>query len=228
MRAEKFWILTLFIIMTFDSIFAQDWANLNHFKQANERLKSEINNGDRVVFMGNSITIGWIQLRPDFFKDKPFVNRGISGQTTAQMLLRFRQDVVDLNPKLVVILAGTNDIAGNTGHVTVQQIMDNLKSMSEIAKANKIKVLLCSVLPASEYPWRPGKNPDKKIPALNQLIEQYASSQGHHYLDYFPSLTNRENGMKTEYAEDGVHPTISGYQVMEKLLEEKLQKILHH
>lgn len=226
MKTNKYWITSLFIIMTFDSIFAQDWAALNHFKQANERLHSEIENKDRVVFMGNSITIGWIQLRPDFFEGKPFVNRGISGQTTAQMLLRFRQDVVDLNPKLVVILAGTNDIAGNTGDVTVEQIMDNLKSMSEIATANKIEVLLCSVLPASDYSWRPDKNPDKKIPELNNLIEQYASSHGHHYLDYFTSLRNQENGMKTEYADDGVHPTTEGYQVMEGLLEEKLLEIL--
>ncbi|MGB5377007.1 GDSL-type esterase/lipase family protein, partial [Muriicola sp.] len=128
---------------------------------------------ERVVFFGNSITIGWLTTMPSFFEDRPFINRGISGQTTPQMLVRFRQDVLDLHPKVVIILAGTNDIAGNTGPMTLDEILGNIKSMSELAKTNNIEVILCSVLPASDYPWRPGLEPDKKIPALNSMIKEY-------------------------------------------------------
>lgn len=208
------------------SLHSQDWADLNHFKEANEELASTKKDKDRIVFMGNSITIGWLNLRPEFFKDKPYVNRGISGQTTPQMLLRFRQDVVDLHPKVVVLLAGTNDIAGNTGPSTLDMIMDNIKGMSEIANANNIKVILTSTLPAYDYPWKPGLEPSGKIIALNKMIKAYSKSQGHIYVDYFSAMVDDRNGLPKEYAEDEVHPTVAGYKVMEPLVEAAINKAL--
>ena len=131
-----------------------------------------------------------VSYQPEFFEGKPYVNRGISGQTTPQMLVRFRQDVIDLKPKVVVILAGTNDIAGNTGPSTLQMIADNIMSMAELAEANGIKVVLCSVLPAYDYPWRKGLMPNEKIPALNTMIKSYVNSKGLVYLDYFSAMTD--------------------------------------
>jgi lysophospholipase L1-like esterase len=205
--------------------FAQDWAQLELFKQANKELKM-ISSEERVVFFGNSITIGWLHTMPSFFKDRPFINRGIGGQTTPQMLLRFRQDVIDLKPEAVVILAGTNDIAGNTGPMTLDQIMDNLQSMAELARASGIKVILCSVLPASDYPWKPGLEPNKKIPALNAMIKEYTVLSGDHYLDYYSALVNDHNGMDKELADDGVHPTKAGYEIMAPLALDAINKLL--
>ena len=176
------------IVSTLFSIekgLAQDWANLGEFQEANGKIENPKPNENRVVFMGNSITIGWLHLRPEFFENKPYINRGISGQTTPQMLIRFRQDVVDLKPKAVVILAGTNDIAGNTGPSTLEMIADNIKSMAEIAHANGIKVIISSTLPAYDYPWKPGLEPANKIIELNEMIRNYADAKGHIYLDYF-------------------------------------------
>lgn len=204
----------------------RDWPNLKRFKNENAKLGIPDPNEDRVVFMGNSITIGWLNARPSFFEGKPYINRGISGQTTPQMLLRFRQDVIDLKPKVVVILAGTNDIAGNTGPSTPKMIMDNIKSMTELAKANGIKVILSSVLPAFDYPWRPGLNPNKKIPALNTLIKAYAAETGCTYLDYFSAMADERNGLPKAYASDEVHPTVAGYKVMEPMVEEAIATAL--
>src|SRR5690606_12781264 len=161
--------IALFTLTLFgmNNSIGQDWPNLQHFAEDNKKVGIPAPNENRVVFMGNSITIGWLNKRPEFFEGKPYINRGISGQTTPQMLLRFRQDVIDLKPKVVVILAGTNDIAGNTGPSTPKMILDNIKSMAELAKANDIKVIISSILPAFDYPWKPGLNPNKKIPALN-------------------------------------------------------------
>jgi lysophospholipase L1-like esterase len=177
--------------------------------------------------MGNSITIGWLNTHPEFFKDKPYVNRGISGQTTPQMLVRFRADVIDIGAKAVVILAGTNDIAGNTGPSTLEMIVDNLKSMTEIARANDVKVILCSVLPAYDYPWRPGLEPNIKIPKLNELIMKYAEENEVYYLDYFSALDNGENGIDEEFSYDGVHLTLEGYKVLEPMVEQALKKVLN-
>ncbi len=176
--------------------------------------------------MGNSITIGWLNLRPEFFEGKSYVNRGISGQTTPQMLLRFRQDVIDLHPKVVVLLAGTNDIAGNTGPSTLAMIMDNFKGMAEIAKANNIKVILSSTLPAYDYPWKPGMEPAGKIIELNTMLKAYAEANGHIYLDYFSAMVDERNGLPKKYAEDEVHPTVEGYKVMEPLVESAIEKAL--
>ena len=218
--------LLLTVIFMMNSLNAQDWPNFKEFQEANARLPQVKQNEKRVVFMGNSITIGWLQTHPDFFKNKPYVNRGISGQTTPQMLVRFRADVVDLDAAAVVLLAGTNDIAGNTGPVTLEMILDNIKSITEIAQANDIKVILCSVLPAFDYPWRPGLAPNVKIPKLNKMIKRYAEESGAYYLDYFTALEDGNNGMIKEYTTDGVHLTLEGYQVMEPLVENALQKVL--
>ena len=205
---------------------AQDWADLNHFKEDNANLESPTPYENRIVFMGNSITQGWSDARPEFFADKPIIERGISGQTTPQMLLRFRQDVINLNPKVVVILAGTNDIAGNTGPMTLEQIMDNIISMCELAEINGIKIVLSSVLPAFDYPWSPGKSPNIKIPALNEMIKNYADNNGYIYLDYFSAMTDGNNGLKPELTYDGVHPNEAGYKVMEPLVEDAVSEAL--
>lgn len=218
-------MMVLFGIMT--SVNAQDWPDLNHFKEANEKLDAPTEEEDRVVFMGNSITIGWLKTRPDFFEGKPYVNRGISGQTTPQMLLRFRQDVIELKPKVVVILAGTNDIAGNTGPSTLDMISDNIISMAELARANGIKVVLSSTLPAYDYPWKPGMEPAKKIVALNQMIKTYADLNNIIYLDYFSAMTDERNGLPEKYAHDGVHPTAEGYKVMEPMVEMAISEALN-
>lgn len=206
--------------------FAQDWPNLAEFHEANAALEAPKEGEERIVFMGNSITIGWINSRPEFFEGKPWINRGISGQTTPQMLVRFRQDVIDLHPKAVVLLAGTNDIAGNTGPSTIPMIMDNIKGMAEMAHANGISVILSSTLPAYDYPWRPGLEPAPKIMELNKMIKAYCEEQGHIYLDYFTAMVDERNGLPKKYAEDEVHPTVEGYKVMEPLVEAAIAKAL--
>ncbi|WP_245800032.1 SGNH/GDSL hydrolase family protein [Zobellia uliginosa] len=209
-----------------NGIKGQDWPNLANFQAENAKLAKPAPNENRVVFMGNSITIGWINSRPEFFANKPYVNRGISGQTTPQMLLRFRQDVIDLQPKVVVLLAGTNDIAGNTGPSTLDMIMNNIKSMAEIATANDIKVILSSTLPAFDYPWKPGMEPAQKIVDLNKMIKAYADEKGHIYLDYFSAMADERNGLPKKYANDGVHPTVEGYKVMEPMVEKAIAQAL--
>ncbi len=227
MRIKRYlYALALSLIGMTEIANAQDWPDLKHFKAANEKLESPKPDENRVVFMGNSITIGWLNSVPEFFEGKPYVNRGISGQTTPQMLLRFRQDVIDLGPKVVVILAGTNDIAGNTGPMTLDQIIDNLRSMTELAKANGIKVVLSSVLPAYDYPWRPGLKPNEKIPKLNAMIKDYADEAKVVYLDYFSVMVNDKNGLDEDLAGDGVHPTKKGYAVMAPLAEAAIKKAL--
>ena len=205
------------VVFLAGSSSAQDWANTSRFKDANAKLAPPSSGEKRVVFMGNSITEGWINTDPDFFAGKPYVNRGISGQTTPQMLVRFRPDVINLNPAVVVILAGTNDIAGNTGPSTLEMILDNLISMTELAKANKIKVVLSSVLPAFDYPWKHGLEPAPKIVKLNEMIKKYADDNGIVYLDYFTAMVDERNGLKKELSGDGVHPNLAGYKIMEPL-----------
>lgn len=213
-----FYILFAILIMTEQSN-AQDWAKLNQFKAKNASLGIPKSNEHRIVFMGNSITEGWSKFRPEFFDGKPYINRGISGQTTPQMLLRFRQDVINLNPKVVIILAGTNDIAGNTGPITLEKILGNIISMAELAKANGIKVILSSVIPAYDYPWSPGLNPNEKIPTLNEMIKEYSIKNNIYYLDYFSKMADSANGLIKEYTYDGVHPNKAGYEIMAPLAE---------
>ena len=197
-----------------------DWAHLKKYEQSNSELK-KINDPDRVVFMGNSITEGWSNFDKDFFINNPFVNRGIGGQTTPQMLIRFKPDVVNLNPKAVVILAGINDIAENTGPVTIENIAENIISMAEIAKANEIKVFICSTLPAIDFPWSPGMDPGPKVVKLNSILKNYCNSNNIPYVDYFSAMSDEKGGLKVpEYttADDLVHPNLAGYKVMEKII----------
>lgn len=216
----------LFIFLMIASSHAQDWANLEQFRAENAKIGLPSEDEDRVVFMGNSITIGWLNTVPEFFEGKPYINRGISGQTTPQMLLRFRQDVIALQPKVVVILAGTNDIAGNTGPSTLEMIVGNIKSMSELAVAHDIKVVISSVLPAYNYPWKPGLEPSQKIVALNKMLKEYAEAKGYVYLDYFSEMADERDGLPKKYAHDEVHPTKLGYEVMAPLAEAAIGKAL--
>ncbi len=221
------WIMLSFLGLSSTSkINAQDWPNLEKYKNANAQLAAPANGENRVVFMGNSITEMWIGTHPEFFKDHPYVNRGIGGQTTPQMLLRFRQDVIDLNPKVVVILAGTNDIAGNTGPMTLEQIHDNILSMVELAKSNGIMPIVCSVLPAYDYPWRPGLEPNVKIPKLNQMLKEMTEAQEVMYLDYFSEMTDDRNGLPSELTTDEVHVTKAGYEIMERMVQAAIDKAL--
>lgn len=201
---------------------AQDWPNLNRYQLENSQLKSPREGEQRVVFFGNSITEGWSSLSPAYFNGKPYINRGISGQTTSQMLLRFKSDVIDLRPAAVVILAGTNDIAGNTGAITVEQIAANLECMIQLARYNNIGVVVCSVLPVFDYPWKPGLQPATKIPMLNSILQKICNKHEAVYLDLFTPMANPENGMKRDYSEDGVHPNPKGYSIMEPLVENAL------
>lgn len=228
MKTLKLTFSILLICLLFEFSFAQDWANLKRFQKENTELTMSKPNKHRVVFMGNSITEGWLNIRPDFFANRPYVNRGISGQTTPQMLLRFRQDVINLNPSVVVILAGINDIAGNTGPSTIEMISDNIISMAELAKANNIKVILCSVLPAYDFPWRPGLEPAEKVVKLNKLLKTYANKHNLVYVDYFSAMANESNGLKKELGSDGIHPNKTGYLIMEPLIEKAIKKTLKH
>jgi lysophospholipase L1-like esterase len=203
-----------------------DWASLARYRQANAELGPPAAGERRVVFMGNSITDAWARWFPTMFPGKPYVGRGISGQTTPQMLVRFRQDVVALRPAVVVILAGTNDIAGNTGPSTLEMIQDNLTSMTEIAKANGIRVVLASVLPAYDYPWKPGLEPAPKIVALNAWMKAYAARAGAVFLDYHSAMADARQGLPAELSGDGVHPNEAGYRLMAPLAERAIAEAL--
>ena len=196
---------------------AQDWANVARFKAENE-LVIENKAPVKLVFMGNSITEGWKLFDPNFFNSTDYVNRGIGGQTTPQMLIRFKQDVLDLKPKGVVILAGTNDIAGNTGPMSIQEIYNQIESMAGLAALNKIEVFLCSVLPVYDYPWKPGLKPAPKIVALNEMLKKLAGEKNYLYIDYFSEMSDDKNGLKASLGADGVHPNEKGYEIMKRVL----------
>jgi lysophospholipase L1-like esterase len=206
--------------------FHNDWANFARFRDDNIKIGLPAAGEKRVVFIGNSITEGWIRMDPGFFSGKPYVNRGISGQTTPQMLVRFRSDAINLKPAVIVILAGINDIAGNTGPSTLEMIEDNLASMVDLAKANGISVVLSSVLPAFDFPWYRGMQPAEKVVQLNVWIKNYTEKSGCIYLDYFTPMADERHGLKAELTYDGVHPNLAGYKVMEPLVESAIQKAL--
>jgi lysophospholipase L1-like esterase len=212
----------------------RDWPNLARYREANRTLAAPSSSESRVVFMGDSITDLWQQPRyGGFFPGKPYVDRGISGQTTPQMLLRFRPDVIDLKPNLVVILAGTNDIAGNTGPMTNEEIQGNIASMSELAHANRIKVVLASITPVSAYhvasptavPQTTAR-PMARIHALNGWLKTYAAEHGDVYLDYFSAMTDSTGVMRTELTDDDLHPNAKGYAIMAPLVEAAIAKAL--
>jgi lysophospholipase L1-like esterase len=204
-----------------------DWANLKKFQKSNQELIITTD-PNRVVFMGNSITENWGVFHKNFFLDNLFFNRGISGQTTPQMLIRFKPDVVNLNPKSVVIMAGINDIAGNTGPITIENTADNIISMAEIALANNISVYICSTLPAIDFPWSPGLEPGPKVVRLNSILKNYCAKKGITYVDYYSVMSNSNGGLKVpEFTseDDLVHPNLSGYKVMEKIILSSLDSL---
>ena len=206
----------------------QDWPDLARYRDENAVLGAAGPGETRVVFMGDSITEDWSRLAAGFFAGKPYINRGIGGQTTPQMLIRFRQDVIALKPKVVVILAGTNDIAGNTGPSTLEMIRDNITSMTVLATAANIKVILSSVLPVYDYPWAPGLHPKEKILALNEWLESYARQNNFLYLDYYSLMSDNRKGMKPEFSPDGVHPNEAGYKVMGSIAQKAIAAALEN
>ena len=233
----KKFVLLVFILTSFgfsqsqtqiDSLqqILKDWANLNRYKNENAKLVLTGSNKNRIVFMGNSITEEWKRFQPEFFSDNKYINRGISGQTTPQMLIRFRPDVIDLRPTAVVILAGINDIAENTGPSTVKMIAGNIISMAELAESNGIKVIISSILPASGFSWSPIHDPPPKILAINTIIKNYAEKNGMTYLDYYSSMVDDQEGLKKEYGLDEVHPNKKGYEIMSILVEKAITETL--
>jgi acyl-CoA thioesterase-1 len=203
-----------------------DWAQLERYRAANAALPAAAADERRVVFYGDSITDAWAQTPSGFFPGKNYVGRGISGQTTPQMLVRFQQDVVHLKPAVVVILAGTNDIAGNTGPSSPEMIEDNFESMAAVAKANGIRVVISSILPAAHYPWKPEAQPAEPIHAMNVRLKALAAREGLVYLDYYTAMANAQGGLEPELAADGVHPTAKGYAVMSPLAEKAIAEAL--
>jgi lysophospholipase L1-like esterase len=201
-----------------NTIKGQVGAQFNRFKRANAQLSLSEKDENRVVFMGNSITEGWLQDSLTLFKNKSNINRGIGGQTTPQMKHRFIQDVVELKPKVVVILAGINDIAQNTGYISIADIAGNIEEMIRTAKANSIDVILCSLLPSNYFPWRPEIKPADNVITLNILLKEIAQKNNVYYLDYYSEMVDDKKGMKDAYTTDGVHCSIEGYKKMELLI----------
>ena len=210
-------ILTLVMLLVATSVFAQhkDWAKFERYAAANETVVV----APKAVFMGDSITDGWAQKDGDFFAANNFVGRGISGQVTSQMLVRFRRDVIELHPEYVVILAGTNDIALNNGIITHENIMSNIISMCELAKLHQIKPILCSVLPCDKYLWRlEVENPAAEVIRLNKMIKEYAESENIPYVDYHAALSDENGALPVKYSSDHVHPNMDCYKVMEEII----------
>lgn len=205
---------------------AQDWPNIKRYQEANSKLTLPVKNETRIVYMGDSITDFWISNDSTFFASNNYIDRGISGQTTGQMLLRFRQDVIELKPKVVLILGGINDIAENNGPEKIQEIFGNIVSMAQLARANSIKVIISSVLPAFRLPWRPTINPVPKVRELNKLLKNYTAENGIIYLDYFAAMADSRPGLPIELSKDGVHPNLAGYKIMEALSQKAINEAL--
>lgn len=205
-----------------------DWPQLGRYRVDNATLAPAPAGEQRVVFYGDSITDSWGRREDtgEFFPGEPYINRGISGQTTAQMVVRFRQDVIDLHPAAVVILAGTNDIAGNTGPMTPEMTEDDFRSMVDLAKANGIRVILASITPTLEFPWRGGMAPAPKIKALNDWLREYCVERSLTYLDYYSAMVDAKGGMKPGLSFDGLHPNAKGYAIMTPLTQAAIDKTL--
>ncbi len=225
-------LMSLFIILTGTNSIAQnnisqlDWPNLTKYEKSNEAVKLSAMRKKKVVFMGDSITEFWNNF-DSVFADKPYINRGISGQTTPQMLARFRADVIALKPAVVVLLAGINDIAENTGPISVENIYGNIISMIQLAKANNIKPIICSVLPANQFNWRPQINPAFKVIELNKLLLQYCKQHNITYVDYYTKMVDDQMGLDKKFTNDGVHPIAAGYQFMEPIIVAAINKLLN-
>ena len=222
-------ILTAILLFAAIGAHAQnnaDWANIKRYETANSNVQPPAPGEKRIIYMGDSITDFWISNDSTFFKSNDYIDRGISGQTTGQMLVRFREDVIKLQPAVVVILCGINDIAQNNGPSKIEDVMGNIASMAELAKAHHIKVVLSSVTPAHNFSWRPAIDPVPSIKALNEMIKDYADKNGFVYLDYFNALVDDKQGMPKSLSNDGVHPTLAGYKIMEPLAEKAIAAAL--
>lgn len=218
-----FFLSMLFCGVLVNAQGTHDWANFGRYAEANKMIKQPV----KVVFIGNSITEGWVSDDPDFFTNNNYIGRGISGQVTSQMLVRFQADVIQLKPKAVVILAGVNDIALNNGYISVEHIFENIVSMAELAKRHKIKVVLCSVLPAHHFPWRGEVESINQIKELNEKIKNYARENKIVYADYYSEMVDEKQGLSPKYQRDEVHPNLEGYKIMELVIQKKLNKIIH-
>ena len=210
----------------YDEKLHKDWASLARYEDDNARLGAPAPGEQRVIFMGDSITDSWINDDPDFFKTNKYVDRGIGGQTTPQMLVRFREDVVNLHPQVVIILAGINDIAENTGPSKIENVAGNIFTMCEVATVHGCKPILCSVLPTTGFPWHAGLDPIPLISKLNALLQDYARARNLAYVDYYSALVAGDKGMPKDRARDGLHPNLAGYKVMEPLAKAAIDKTL--
>ena len=219
---KKILLLPVLLIALTMSAQQKDWAQFYRYEGKNDSLTTRPD----VVFMGNSITDCWADTVPSFFADNNFVGRGISGQVSSQMLVRFQEDVINLHPKVVVICCGTNDIAQNNGYISLEHILHNIKSMCQLARANKIKPVVCSTLPAKGFKWRPEMKPANDIIRLNEMIKAFAQEDKIPYVDYHSALKDEENGLPRKYSKDGVHPNAQGYAVMESVIMPVLKKVL--
>lgn len=224
-------LLSLFVYST--TAIAQEldislWnsgINYSRYSDANKELiKEKVT--PITVLMGDSITDGWINQHPEFFENNSIIDRGISGETTSQMLMRFREDVINLHPQVVAILAGINDVAENTGQIAIEKVFENIISMADLARANNIKVVLCKLVPANRFPWRERIVPTDKVKILNNLIESYAADNGIVLVDYYSSMADDNRGLRADLGSDGIHPNSKGYRIMEPLLLEGIHKAL--
>lgn len=224
MKNLKQWLTVIVCVLRIASLSAQqkDWAGFGRYAEANKSVKVPA----KVVFMGNSITDGWWPADSTFFIRNGYIDRGIGGQTTSEMLVRFRPDVLNLQPKAVVILAGINDIAQNNGYISLEHTFGNIVSMVELAKAHDIKVILCSVMPAFDFPWRRGLEPADKVIRLNKMIKAYADANKLPYVDYHSAMKDERNGLPEKYSQDGVHPNLEGYKIMEALVQKAIRETL--
>lgn len=213
MKIRRFFCLFGLCVLT-TMAYSDSWAQYERYQALNDTVQSR----PRAVLLGNSITDFWITTHPDFFARNSFIDRGIGGQVSSQMLARFRADVLDLHPDMVIILAGTNDIAQNNGPIDLDYILDNVQSMCELAVYHHIRPVICSVLPASRFGWREELRPAEVIRQFNSLLRSYAQSQGFLFVDYYSAMVDADGGLLPAYSDDGVHPNAAGYTVMEQVL----------